>query len=87
MREDINNSRTNHNLEAAASATHVLHTDHLSQPRDVLAADRSPVRKAFHSRVTIRLLKRPPRWWVSPLVIAFKRLNFASPTACFIRAA
>lgn len=39
MRGDINNSRTNHNLEAAASATHLLHTDHLGQPRDVLAAD------------------------------------------------
>jgi len=46
MREDINNSRSNHNLEAASSATHVLHTDNLGQPRDVLAADEIPLRKS-----------------------------------------
>jgi hypothetical protein len=39
MREDINNSRTNHRPEAAVSVAHVLHTDNIRHRRDVLAAD------------------------------------------------
>ncbi len=40
MSEDINNSETNHRIEAATSAAHVLHpAEHFNHPRDVLHAE------------------------------------------------